>query len=301
MIKINLLPDCIFEPARKKAALAVSLLVIVGLSVGMFIWGSGLSSLKVSKTEERDQQKLEAQKVDAVEAQTQQVNDSFAELKSKVQAVRDIYCHNLVYVKLYKTLADWTPNSYRYDRMAASGSTAHLNVYTRKLDDVAYYLLSMQRCPAISPAGISIESMYSKVSAGGSGGAAQTGGMAGPAGMMGGGMTAPTSGGVLSPTGPMPMMGGTMPSANTASASGSGLTGYTFPVAITLKSAIPGAPAGFGGAAPASSGGMAPMMGGGMPAPGGIPSPTGGSMTAPTGGGMTAPGGGGSGVMIPKH
>ncbi len=269
MIKINLLPDSIFEPARKKALLAGSVVVLAALAVGMFFWSSTTTAEKLARTEERDAQKLAADAVDRIDAQIVQVEQSFAELKTKVQNVRDIYCHNLVYVKLYKTLADWTPSSYRYDSMVARNATANMNVYTRKLDDVAYYLQSMQKCPAIAPAGISL-GMYSATTANGAGGGAapaSTSSMGGLSPMM---PMSPSGGGLTSPMMPM-SPGSTAPSTAGSSSSGqtgSGQAGYVFPVTVTLKSSIPPAPAGFG---PAGGGGRAGgpagpsgMMGGGL-------------------------------------
>ncbi|MHB1463200.1 MAG: PilN domain-containing protein [Armatimonadota bacterium] len=275
MIKINLLPDSIFEPARKKALLAGSVVVLAALAVGMFVWSSTTTAEKLARTDECNAQKLAADAVDRIEAQVTTVEQSFAELKTKVQNVRDIYCHNLVYVKLYKTLADWTPSSYRYDSMVARNATANMNVYTRKLDDVAYYLQSMQKCPAIAPAGISL-GMYSSTTANGSGGGAAPA-TASPMGAMSPMMPmSPSGGGLTSPMMPM-SPGSTAPSTSGASApaqNGSGQSGYVFPVTVTLKSSVPPAPAGFGPVAGSGAAGGAAGPAGGM---GLMGSPTSGS------------------------
>lgn len=281
MIKINLLPDSIFEPARKKALLAGSVVLLAGIAIGMFFWSNSVTAEKQARTEERDMQMAEAGKVDRIAAEIVTLEQSFAALKTKVQNVRDIYCHNLVYVKLYKTLADWTPSSYRYDSMVARLTTANLNVYTRKLDDVAYYLQSMQKCPAISPAGITL-GMYSQTTASGTATSA-----AAPA-------TAPTAGGAMSGPMMMPMApGGAAPTgaASAPASNGSGLTGYVFPVTITLKASIPAAPTGFGPAPAGGAGGA-----GGMASPLGGP---GGLMSSPTSGGMGGIGAAGT-MMMPR-
>jgi hypothetical protein len=233
------------------------------MAVGMFFWSSATTAEKLARTDECNTQKLAAEAVDRIEAQVTTVEQSFAELKTKVQNVRDIYCHNLVYVKLYKTLADWTPSSYRYDSMVARNATANMNVYTRKLDDVAYYLQSMQKCPAIAPAGISL-GMYSATTANGAGGGAApaTGSSMGALSPMM--PMSPSGGGLSSPMMPM-SPGSTAPSTSGARASsqtGSGQSGYVFPVTVTLKSSVPPAPAGFGPVGGGGAAGGAPSLGG---------------------------------------
>ncbi len=309
MIRINLLPASIHDPAKKRNLVLLSLIAWAVIAVVLGGMALQLRSTETEKISERDRQMALAKKVDELEAEKNAIVADTEPVKARNDRIADIRRHNTVYVDLYEDVARNTMDTVRYEALSASGSSCSITAVTRTLDDIALYLQTMLNAtdrsgkPLVTavqlgqftplrPEGAQFGG--ASVSATGQAGSAPTT-MPGMSTMptLGGGMAGTTMPGLL---GPSTGMSASTATGGASAGQAANRSGYRFPVTLALATPVPAAPTTVMGSGSSTSGRGG--MGGGMPGMGGMggmmmPMPPSGA----SGGGMTMPGAGGGMTM----
>jgi hypothetical protein len=240
MLRINLLPPYIYAGKSKRNVTIVWVVILVAVIGGLLFFKSTIDAERDAFDKKAQELEPTAAKADADQLKATQVNTDSATIRAKRDFAANAVKHDQeVYPNLYRNVVMYTWNRVLYDNIRPEGTTVSMSAYTPSLNDVAHYIMAMERNPNISRVDIRMNDIP-----GFPGGGAQQG-----AGQQQAAGIRPASGG-----------------------------GHDFQVTLNLYQPIPAGPAfGGGGGGQQQGGGMPGMggMGGGM-MPGGMMSGGGG-------------------------
>jgi hypothetical protein len=147
-MKLNLVPDYVRQ--RKVNKQIVALLVVLFLVVNalMAFWmvsaQSALRELQARKSE----LEVQAQQVDSLYSQANQLIDSAAIALGKAEWVKRVQEHNLKYPELYSEVSRYTSPRVRYSGMqVAQGNQLQLSGFTKGIRELGLFLQTMYNCP----------------------------------------------------------------------------------------------------------------------------------------------------------
>ncbi|OYT70979.1 MAG: hypothetical protein CFK49_08310 [Armatimonadetes bacterium JP3_11] len=284
-MKLNLVPDYVRQRKINKQIIALLVVLFIIVNAAMVFWMVSAQGRLRALQDEKANLEAQAQQVDSLYNQANQLIDSAAIALGKTEWVKRVQEHNLKYPELYSQVSRYTSPRVRYASMqVAQGNQLQLSGFTKGIRELGLYLQTMYNCPLFTAVSLTSAALPGYPS-----GAGQQGMVAPGFGGFGGGAPAgPTLGGLTGlggstappPTAPGGLGGGF----GGGFAAGSGQTGASSPanlmpfqVVAYLKEPIslPTPPASIPGITTGGAG--MPTLGGfGGGAPGGPPTALGG-------------------------
>ncbi|MCX7992122.1 MAG: hypothetical protein N2651_00495 [Fimbriimonadales bacterium] len=289
-MKLNLVPDYVRQRKVNRQIIALLVVLFLLVNAAMAFWMVSAQSKLRELQDQKSNLEMQAQQVDSLYSQANQLIDSAAIALGKAEWVKRVQEHNLRYPELYSEVSRYTSPRVRYASMQlAQGNQLQLSGFTKGIRELGLYLQTMYNCPLFTAVSLASASLPGYPSGGGQPGMAAPG----FGGFGGGAPTGPSVGGLAgigggAPPPPPPSLG-TPGGFGGGFATGGGQTGSSpanlmpFQVVAYLKEPI---------SSPAP-----PMNIPGLTAGGGAGTPTlGGFGGGPAPAGMTGIGGRGPGI-----
>lgn len=285
-MKLNLVPDYVRQRKVNKQIIALLVVLFIIVNAAMAFWMVSAQGRLRTLQDEKANLEMQAQQVDSLYNQANQLIDSAAIALGKTEWVKRVQEHNLKYPELYSDVSRYTSPRVRYASMqVAQGTQLQLAGFTKGIRELGLYLQTMYKCPLFTAVSLTSASLPGYPSGAGQPGMAAPGfggfGGGAPAGPMAGGLSGLGGGGAPSPPASLGAPGGGF---GGGFAAGGGQTGSSpanlmpFQVVAYLQKPIspPAPPASIPGITTGGGTGMPTLGGFGGGAPGGPPPALGG-------------------------
>lgn len=283
-MKLNLVPDYVRQRKINKQIIALLVVLFIVVNAAMAFWMVSAQGRLRALQDEKATLEAQAQQVDSLYNQANQLIDSAAIALGKTEWVKRVQEHNLKYPELYSKVSLYTSPRVRYASMqVAQGNQLQLSGFTKGIRELGLYLQTMYNCPLFTAVSLTSAALPGYPSGTGQQGMAAPGfsgfGGGAPAGPTAGGLSG-LGGSAAPPTAP----GGPAAGFGGGFASGGGQTGSSpanlmpFQVVAYLKEPIspPAPPASIPGITAGGGAGMPTLGGFGGGAPSAPPSALGG-------------------------
>ncbi|BCW96752.1 MAG: hypothetical protein WHS44_10425 [Fimbriimonadales bacterium] len=278
-MKLNLVPDYVRQRKVNKQILALLVVLFIVVNAAMAFWMVNTQNTLRDLQARKSELEMQAQQVDSLYNQANQLIDSAAIALGKAEWVKRVQQHNLKYPELYSEVSRYTSPRVRYAGMqVAQGNQLQLSGFTRGIRDLGVFLQTMYNCPLFTAVSLTSAALPGYPSGGGQAGMTAPG----FGGFGGGAPAGPTVGGLSgvgggAPPPPPPSLGapgggfgGGFAGGGGASAGSSPANLMPFQVVAYLKEPIspPAPPASVPGLTAGGAGGMPTLggFGGGGPA-----------------------------------
>jgi len=147
-MKLNLVPDYVRQRKVSKQVIALLVVLFLVVNSAMAFWMISVQGRLRALQEERSRLEIEAQQVDSLYNQGNQLIDSAAIALGKTEWVKRVQAHNLKYPELYSEVGRYTSPRVRYDQMQVTqGNQLQLAGYTRSIRELGLFLQTMYQCP----------------------------------------------------------------------------------------------------------------------------------------------------------
>lgn len=165
-MKLNLVPDYVRQRKVSKQVVALLVVLFVVVNAAMMFWLVSVQAQLALLQQRKSELELQAQQVDTLYNQANQMIDSAALLLGKVEWVKRVQEHNLRYPELYSQVSQYTSPRVRYTQMqVAQGNQLQLAGFTRNIRELGLYLQTMYQCPLFTAVSLTAASLpgYSTV------------------------------------------------------------------------------------------------------------------------------------------
>ena len=212
-MKLNLVPDYVRQRKVNKQIIALLVVLFFVVNGAMAFWMVSAQSRLRELQDQKSQLEMQAQQVDSLYNQANQLIDSAAIALGKAEWVKRVQEHNLKYPELYSEVSRYTSPRVRYASMqVAQGNQLQLSGFTKGIRELGLYLQTMYNCPLFTAVSLTSAALPGYPSAGGQPGMAAPGfggfGGGAPAGPAIGGLSGVGGGGAPPPPPPSPGMPG---------------------------------------------------------------------------------------------
>ncbi len=145
MPKVNLLPDYIWEGKRRRTLwmMVIGLLALELLALGFFYKTS--QDQLAEETQQRDDWKLKADKVDQITALATQITSTIKPITDRTKYVQDILAFNRKFPALFERTNLYTYYKVRYNQLQPAQTVLNMQASTRTVGDIGRYLFNIQR------------------------------------------------------------------------------------------------------------------------------------------------------------
>ncbi|MCS7301521.1 MAG: hypothetical protein NZ556_08220 [Fimbriimonadales bacterium] len=276
-MKLNLVPDYVRQRKVNKQIIALLVVLFLVVNAAMAFWMVSVQGTLRELQQRKSDLELQAQQVDSLYNQANQLIDSAAIALGKAEWVKIVQRHNLKYPELYSEVARYTSPRVRYASMqVAQTNQLQLTGFTKNIRELGLYLRTMYNCPLFTAVSLTSAPLPGFPAA-----PSDQGAPPGFGGFGGGAPAAPTAAGLVGAAGggapPPPPSSLGAPGGFASGFAGGGQQGGSpanlmpFQVVAYLKEPItpPVPPAAVPGLNLGGAGG-APAMGFGGPAPAGL-------------------------------
>lgn len=187
-MKLNLVPDYVRQRKINKQIIALLVLLFLVVNALMVFWMVSAQSTLRELQARKSELETQAQQVDSLYNQANQLIDSAAIALGKAEWVKLVQRHNLKYPELYSQVSRYTSPRVRYASMqVVQGNQLQLSGFTKGIRELGLYLQTMYNCPLFTAVSLTSAALPGYPAAG------TQQGMTGPGF---GGFGAPTPGGL---------------------------------------------------------------------------------------------------------
>ena len=191
-MKLNLVPDYVRQRKVNKQILALLVVLFLIVNALMAFWMVSAQSRLRELQARKSELEVQAQQVDSLYSQANQLIDSAAIALGKAEWVKRVQEHNLKYPELYSEVSRYTSPRVRYSGMQlAQGNQLQLSGFTKGIRELGLFLQTMYNCPLFTAVSLTSAALPSY-----------------PAGAAQAGMTAPGFGGFGGGAPAVPAIGG---------------------------------------------------------------------------------------------
>ncbi|MFN7018315.1 MAG: PilN domain-containing protein [Fimbriimonadales bacterium] len=192
-MKLNLVPDYVRQRKVNKQIIALLVVLFFVVNGAMAFWMVSAQSRLRELQDQKSQLEMQAQQVDSLYNQANQLIDSAAVALGKAEWVKRVQEHNLKYPELYSEVSRYTSPRVRYASMqVAQGNQLQLSGFTKGIRELGLYLQTMYNCPLFTAVSLTSAALPGYPSAGGQPGM----GVPGFGGFGGGAPAGPAIGGL---------------------------------------------------------------------------------------------------------
>ncbi len=147
-MKLNLVPDYVRQRKVNKQIIALLVVLFFLVNAAMAFWMVNAQGRLRELQDQKSQLELQAQQVDSLYNQANQLIDSAAIALGKAEWVKRVEEHNLKYPELYSEVSSYTSPRVRYASMqVAQTNQLQLSGFTRGIRELGLYLQTMYNCP----------------------------------------------------------------------------------------------------------------------------------------------------------
>ncbi len=203
-MKLNLVPDYVRQRKVNKQIIALLVVLFFVVNAAMAFWMVSAQGRLRELQDQKSQLELQAQQVDSLYNQANQLIDSAAIALGKAEWVKRVQEHNLKYPELYSEVSRYTSPRVRYASMqVAQTNQLQLSGFTKGIRELGLYLQTMYNCPLFTAVSLTSAALPGYPSGTGQPGMAAPGfsgfGGGAPAGPMAGGLSGLGGGGTPPP------------------------------------------------------------------------------------------------------
>lgn len=204
-MKLNLVPDYVRQRKVNKQIIALLVVLFFVVNAAMAFWMVSAQGRLRELQDQKSQLELQAQQVDSLYNQANQLIDSAAIALGKAEWVKRVQEHNLKYPELYSEVSRYTSPRVRYASMqVAQTNQLQLSGFTKGIRELGLYLQTMYNCPLFTAVSLTSAALPGYPSGTGQPGMAAPGfsgfGGGAPAGPMAGGLSGLGGGGTPPPS-----------------------------------------------------------------------------------------------------
>jgi Tfp pilus assembly protein PilN len=147
-MKLNLVPDYVRQRKVNKQILALLVVLFLMVNALMAFWMVSAQGTLRELQARKSELEVQAQQVDSLYSQANQLIDSAAIALGKAEWVKRVQEHNLKYPELYSEVSRYTSPRVRYSGMQlAQGNQLQLSGFTRGIRELGLFLQTMYNCP----------------------------------------------------------------------------------------------------------------------------------------------------------
>lgn len=161
MLKINLLPPYIFEPAKRRRVTAVWIVLFVAVIGACLAWKSQIDAQVNEVKQQTEAERPKMVEKQQKEQEAKKINDESAVVRGKRDFVKSARDYTLkTYPTLVYNVRDYTLQSVVYSSLQSGGQSVTMSAFAPSLAKVGHYVMWMEHNPNISNVSVAINSLY---------------------------------------------------------------------------------------------------------------------------------------------